>query len=126
MLVDVIGVSLVAGAQRRRPVQDQALLGAASAAGLAAVDTLYVLERRISPISSMPRWRVIVVRWIAAVRRGHLGVAIPSDDQLQDRQRPRAAAAGGAVRAGKAPEPCLPPPSKRALRKDVRPAAWER
>ena len=71
MLIGVIGVSLIASARRRRPVQDQVLLGAGSAAGLAAVDTVYALERRISPSYLLDAVveMVLVAGWLLRLAR---------------------------------------------------------
>jgi len=50
VLVFVIGGTLIAGGVRRRPTRELGLLAAGSAAGLAAIDTVYSAKRRISPI----------------------------------------------------------------------------
>jgi hypothetical protein len=50
VLVAVIGGVLGVAGLRRRAVPEVALLGAASAAGLAAIDVIYVAKKRISPI----------------------------------------------------------------------------
>jgi hypothetical protein len=50
VLVGAIGASLLVGARERRMSPETRLLGQGSALGLAAIDTWYVLRRRISPI----------------------------------------------------------------------------
>jgi hypothetical protein len=49
-LIAVVGVTLVVGSTDRRVSQPLHLLGAASAAALAAADVIYASKRRISPI----------------------------------------------------------------------------
>ena len=50
VLVSVIGATLWVGATRRQIGPELKLLATASAAGLTAIDIVYVAKRRISPI----------------------------------------------------------------------------
>lgn len=51
VLVGVIGAALVSAGRRGRAGDDVRLLGLGTAAGLGAIDTIYALRGRISPIS---------------------------------------------------------------------------
>lgn len=50
VLITAIGLTLGLAATRRRPTPEIALLGVTSAAGLTAIDVVYVAKRRISPV----------------------------------------------------------------------------
>ena len=50
VLVSVIGVTLLLAGRRERVTQEPAVLAGASAAGLAAIDTVYATRGRISKI----------------------------------------------------------------------------
>jgi len=49
-LITVVGITLLGAARRQRMTPEMAVLGAGSAASLAAIDVVYVARRRISPI----------------------------------------------------------------------------
>jgi hypothetical protein len=70
VLMSVIGLVLLAAGRRRRVTPEIALLGAGSAAGLAAIDAVYALRGRISPVyllDALPE-AALVVLWLAALR----------------------------------------------------------
>jgi hypothetical protein len=71
VLVAVIGATLAFGASRRRPGVELEVLAAGSAAGLAGIDTVYAMKRRISRIYLLDAVveALLVVSWIVAGRR---------------------------------------------------------
>ena len=74
VLVAVIGASLLQG--ERRPSPSLATLGAASAAGLGAVETIYTARRRISRVYLLDAVLelCIVAAWVLALaQRGKVG-----------------------------------------------------
>ncbi|CAA9556667.1 MAG: hypothetical protein AVDCRST_MAG49-2992 [uncultured Thermomicrobiales bacterium] len=74
VLVLVIGGVLLRAARRPRVSSDIALLAAGSAAGLAAIDVVYVAKRRIAPVYLLDALAeaILVAGWVAA-RRGDRG-----------------------------------------------------
>ena len=74
VLVTVIGAVLTLAGVRRRTTSEVALLAAGSAAGLAAVDVVYVAKRRISPVYLLDAVAELglVLAWIRAHRAGPL------------------------------------------------------
>ncbi len=74
VLVLVIGGALALGGARRRLTPELALLAAGSAAGLAAIDVVYVARRRIAPIYLLDALAEVllllglVVGWLASFR----------------------------------------------------------
>lgn len=70
-LVTVIGGVLLFAGRRRQVPPELALLGAGSAAALAAIDTVYVARRRISRVYLLDALAEIafVVAWLAIWRR---------------------------------------------------------
>ncbi len=71
VLVSVLGMTLVSAAMRQEPPNEAPLLGIGSAAGLAAVDIVYVSKRRISPIYLLDAVLegVLIAGWLLTGRR---------------------------------------------------------
>ena len=71
VLVSVIGATLWVGATQRQIRPELKLLATCSAAGLAAIDIVYVAQRRISPIYLLDAAleAAIVASWKAASSR---------------------------------------------------------
>ena len=73
VLVIGIGATLGAAGYRRHITSEMALLGVSSAAGLAAIDVVYVAKKRISPVYFLDALAEVVLigLWVAAWRRLH-------------------------------------------------------
>jgi len=71
VLVIAIGVTLLRTARRSRPMPDVALLGAGTAAGLAAIDVAYVAKGRISRVYLLDAAAeaALVAAWVVAQRQ---------------------------------------------------------
>jgi hypothetical protein len=75
VLVTVIGVALGLAGWRRRVTPEVAVVAAGSAAGLAAIDLVYVGRRRISPVYLLDALAeaLLVALWAIAWRTGRPG-----------------------------------------------------
>ncbi len=73
ILVAVIGATVGLAARSNRITPEMALLGAGSAAGLAAIDIVYVAKRRISPVYLLDAVAelVLVAAWARVRPRNH-------------------------------------------------------
>ena len=71
VLITVIGGVLTMSARRQRVTREVALLGVGSAAGLAAIDLVYVARRRILPIYLLDALAEVwlIAAWAVAWRR---------------------------------------------------------
>ena len=72
VLVTVIGGALGLAGWRRRVAPEVAIVAAGSAAGLAAIDLIYVGRRRISPVYLLDALAevLLVALWVVAWRKG--------------------------------------------------------
>ena len=72
VLVAAIGSALLVAGSRRRVPPEIVVLGAGSAAGLAAIDAVYVARRRISPIYLLDAVAEVafVLAWLWTWQRG--------------------------------------------------------
>ena len=80
VLVSVIGITLLLAGRRERVTAEPALLAAGSAAGLAAVDTVYASKGRISKVCLLDAIVevILVAAWILAMRARKLEGASPA------------------------------------------------
>jgi hypothetical protein len=72
VLVSVIGGTLISGGARGRGSPELRVLGAGSAAGLGAIDTVYAAKGRIAPIYLLDAVveGALVVLWALSAARG--------------------------------------------------------
>ena len=79
VLVAVIGGVLTMAGLRRQTTREIALLAAGSAAGLTAIDVVYVARKRISPIYLLDAVAevVLIAGWLVAQRSGPADERIP-------------------------------------------------
>ena len=82
VLVGIVGGVLVSAASRKRVTGEVAALGAATAAGLGAIDAIYASKRRIAPIylADAALEAAIVASWAVATpmasRRASRGASV--------------------------------------------------
>src|SRR5690606_8931308 len=74
-LITVVGGVLMLAGLRRRVSPEVRLLAVGSAAGLAAIDVVYVARRRISPIYLLDALGEVILigAWVAAMRTDRRG-----------------------------------------------------
>lgn len=75
VLVAVIGAVLLVAAWRKRHVVELALLAVGSAAGLTAIDVIYVVQRVILPVYLLDAAAeaILIVLWVVVWVRGGAG-----------------------------------------------------
>jgi hypothetical protein len=85
-LVAVIGCALALASRRRQLTPEIVLVAAGSAAALAAIDTVYVAKRRISPVYLLDAVAeiVLVAGWARLWRQSPPGSHISNETSLHD------------------------------------------